>query len=83
MSIYVCDLCKWEYDEAAGAPEHGIAPGTAWENIPDDSFPQGYYTDAVRWADAAGLLSGTGEAFTPSALCPRADIVTYLYRNLA
>ncbi len=36
MSVYVCDLCKWEYDEAAGAPEHGIAPGTAWENIPDD-----------------------------------------------
>ena len=48
-----------------------------------DSFPLGYYTDAVRWADAAGLLDGTGEAFTPSALCPRADIVTYLYRNLA
>ena len=48
-----------------------------------DSFPQGYYTDAVRWADAAGLLDGTGEAFAPSALCPRADIVTYLYRNLA
>ena len=48
-----------------------------------DSFPQGYYTDAVRWADSAGLLGGTGEAFAPSALCPRADIVTYLYRVLA
>ena len=47
-----------------------------------DSFPQGYYTDAVRWADSADLLNDTGEAFTPSALCPRADIVTYLYRVL-
>ena len=47
------------------------------------SFPQGYYTNAVAWADSAGLLAGTGEAFDPSALCPRADIVTYLYRDLA
>ena len=58
-------------------------PAPSGEGSLADSFPQGYYTDAVRWADAAGLLSGTGEAFTPSALCPRADIVTYLYRNLA
>ena len=58
-------------------------PAPSGEGSLADSFPQGYYTDAVRWADAARLLSGTGEAFTPSALCPRADIVTYLYRNLA
>ena len=58
-------------------------PAPSGEGSLADSFPQGYYTDAVRWADAAGLLNGTGEAFTPSALCPRADIVTYLYRNLA
>ena len=61
---------------AQGKPEAtGAAPLA-------DSFPQGYYTDAVRWADAAGLLDGTGEAFAPSALCPRSDIVTYLYRVL-
>ncbi|MDO4846166.1 MAG: rubredoxin, partial [Oscillospiraceae bacterium] len=23
---YVCDLCGWEYDEAVGDPDHGIAP---------------------------------------------------------
>lgn len=33
---YVCDLCGYVYDEEAGAPEEGIAPGTAWEDIPDD-----------------------------------------------
>ena len=36
MKKYVCDVCGWEYDEAKGDPENGIAPGTAWENIPDD-----------------------------------------------
>ncbi len=33
---YVCDLCGWEYDEEAGAPEYGIAPGTKFEDIPAD-----------------------------------------------
>jgi len=40
-----------------------------------------FYTDAVAWADTTGLLSGTGTAFLPSNNSPRADIVTYLYRN--
>lgn len=31
---YVCDVCGWTYDEAAGDPEHGIAPGTKWEDLP-------------------------------------------------
>lgn len=33
---YVCDLCGWEYDEEAGYPEGGIAPGTKWEDLPED-----------------------------------------------
>lgn len=33
---YVCDPCGWEYDEAVGYEEGGIAPGTKWEDIPDD-----------------------------------------------
>ena len=33
---YVCDICGWEYDEAAGYPEAGIAPGTKWEDLPED-----------------------------------------------
>ena len=57
-------------------------PAAAGDSPLADSFPPGYYTDAVRWADAAGLLGGTGEAFAPSTHCPRADIVTYLYRVL-
>ena len=33
---YVCDVCGWEYNEEEGAPEYGIAPGTKWEDLPDD-----------------------------------------------
>ena len=33
---HVCDVCGWEYDEALGYPEGGIAPGTKWEDVPED-----------------------------------------------
>ena len=33
---YVCEVCGWEYDEEAGAPELGVAPGTKFEDLPDD-----------------------------------------------
>ncbi|MEG1604739.1 MAG: rubredoxin [Clostridia bacterium] len=36
MKTYVCSVCGWLYDEAEGAPDHGIAPGTKWEDIPVD-----------------------------------------------
>lgn len=36
MARYVCTICGYVYDEAEGAPDEGIAPGTKWENVPDD-----------------------------------------------
>ena len=33
---YVCNLCGYVYDEAAGDPDNGIAPGTAFEDLPED-----------------------------------------------
>ena len=33
---YVCTVCGFTYDEAAGMPEKGIAPGTRWEELPED-----------------------------------------------
>ena len=36
MKKYVCDVCGWEYDEALGNEEMGIAPGTRFEDLPDD-----------------------------------------------
>ena len=35
MSIYVCPICGYEYDGQLGDPDHGIAPGTRWEDLPD------------------------------------------------
>ena len=36
MKKYVCSVCGYIYDEAAGDPDNGIAPGTAWEDVPED-----------------------------------------------
>ena len=33
---YICEVCDWVYDEDEGYPEGGIAPGTKWENVPED-----------------------------------------------
>ncbi len=31
---WMCLICGWIYDEAAGLPDEGIAPGTAWPDVP-------------------------------------------------
>lgn len=36
FSVWECIVCGWQYDEALGWPEDGIAPGTRWEDIPED-----------------------------------------------
>lgn len=36
MKTYVCPICGYIYDEEAGDPENGIAPGTPWEDLPED-----------------------------------------------
>jgi rubredoxin len=36
MKKYVCTVCGWEYDEAAGYPDENIAAGTKWEDVPED-----------------------------------------------
>lgn len=35
MKKYICSICQYVYDPAKGDPEGGIAPGTAFEDIPD------------------------------------------------
>lgn len=32
---YVCGVCGWSYDIAAGDPENGIAPGTTPDQLPE------------------------------------------------
>lgn len=33
---YKCLNCSHIYDEAEGDPDSGLAPGTLWENLPDE-----------------------------------------------
>jgi rubredoxin len=35
MKTWICLICGHVYDEAQGDPEHGIAPGTCWEDVPE------------------------------------------------
>ena len=36
MKKYVCEVCGYVDDPAVGDPEGGFAPGTAFEDIPED-----------------------------------------------
>ncbi len=36
MKSWQCVICQYVYDPAAGDVEHGIEPGTPFEDIPDD-----------------------------------------------
>lgn len=36
MEKYVCTVCGYIYDEAAGDPDNGVAPGTKFDDIPDE-----------------------------------------------
>ena len=36
MKKYVCDVCGWVYDEEVGDPDNGSAPGTKFEDLPED-----------------------------------------------
>jgi len=36
MKKYECDRCGYIYDPQKGDPEHGIAPGTAFDDLPQD-----------------------------------------------
>jgi rubredoxin len=36
MKVWQCIVCGFIYNEADGDPEHGIAPGTAWADVPAD-----------------------------------------------
>lgn len=36
MQSYVCGICGYVYDPAAGDPDNGVAAGTPWDKVPDD-----------------------------------------------
>ncbi len=36
MKKFVCQICGYVYDESKGEPDNGIAPGTKFEDLPED-----------------------------------------------
>lgn len=36
LSKYICLICGYEYDPAVGDEEYDIAPGIAFDDLPDD-----------------------------------------------
>lgn len=62
---------------AAGSPVVEGDEGMGFTDVPVDA----YYTQAVRWAVSQGITTGTGAAaFSPDAVCTRAQIAVFLYR---
>lgn len=36
MRKFICTICGYIYDEEKGNIEENIAPGTLWEDVPED-----------------------------------------------
>lgn len=36
MDKWVCTICGYVYDPAAGDPDNGVDPGTGWDDVPSD-----------------------------------------------
>ncbi len=36
MDSWVCTICNYVYDPSQGDPDAGVAPGTAFEDLPED-----------------------------------------------
>jgi len=34
FNTWMCQICGYTYDEAAGVLDDGIAPGTRWNDVP-------------------------------------------------
>ena len=59
------------------------SPAVSGSNF-GDVAADAYYASAVAWAVSEGVTSGTSATtFSPDAACTRAQIVTFLFRELA
>jgi len=36
FKTWICVICGHVYEEAKGDPDHGLAPGTRWADVPAD-----------------------------------------------
>ena len=36
METHTCVVCGYDYDPETGDPENGVAPGTSWDQVPEE-----------------------------------------------
>ena len=46
---YICELCGLIYDEEIGDPKQGIAPGTPYDQLPEDYECPGCYSEKTAF----------------------------------
>ena len=71
--LYIWQACGSDTSSASGSSFTDVPSGAA-------------YADAVSWAVANGITTGTndsGTTFSPNMICSRGQIVTFLYRAYA
>lgn len=68
MKKYVCSICGFVYDESKGIPESGIAPGTKWEDLPDD------WACPLCRAPKSAFASQAEESSAPQVPRPHANL---------
>jgi rubredoxin len=70
MDRYICPVCGFVYDETLGIPEEGIAPGTKWEDLPEDWICPicGAAKDEFEKAEPAPQASVVEKKPAPAAL---------------
>jgi rubredoxin---NAD+ reductase len=77
---FVCLVCGYIYDEARGDPEHGLAPGTRFDDIPDDWYcPDCHVTkaDFVAVTETPGG-AGRGEEVSATGTTVRPPVTSNL-----
>ncbi|MDL0432959.1 FAD-dependent oxidoreductase [Marinobacter sp. TBZ242] len=86
MKTWLCVVCGLIYDEAKGWPKDGIAPGTRWEDVPDDwlcpdcgvgkaDFEMLEITCDMPETPVALLAAEAESASMPSGMVPEGPVV--------
>ena len=65
MRKFVCAICGYSFNESAGLPDKGIAPGTKWEDIGDD-----FVCPLCRAPKSAFSVTGEAEPEPKPAAAP-------------
>jgi AcrR family transcriptional regulator/rubredoxin len=68
--LFVCVQCGFEYDEAKGWPEDGIAPGTRWARHPRGLELPGLRRSEIRLRDGRGRPAMSVTEVTPAQSGP-------------